>query len=212
MVMGAENAMPSMARPTRSVARFFANAQGRTNATATNSVDTLEVCPLAGCGVFQRSVFQGYSLDDLAAVHFREGSENQWPFSYRPSQRYDSSNRSESRTERGTLTNTESYDEKSNAEEGDFIAGMELFGHALDVRRDDRRCKGDDEAGNGDDHGDVPFIRLAPILGVFRVVVVEGDEAIAVLTIGFDWTWDLALSCFDNVFVEVGCVRQGPVG
>lgn len=48
MVMGAEKAMPSMARPTRSVPRFLASAQGRTNATATNSVDTLEAKPVSG--------------------------------------------------------------------------------------------------------------------------------------------------------------------
>lgn len=34
MVMGAENAIPSMARPTKSVAMFFATAQGITNTTA----------------------------------------------------------------------------------------------------------------------------------------------------------------------------------
>ena len=42
IVMGAENAMPSMARPTRSVAIFFASAQGMMKTTARNSVDTLE--------------------------------------------------------------------------------------------------------------------------------------------------------------------------
>lgn len=38
---------------------------------------------------------------------------------------------------RQKLTNAESYDEKSDAEEGDLIAGVELSGHALDVRGDD---------------------------------------------------------------------------
>lgn len=42
MVMGAEKAMPSMARPTKRVAKFFAKAQGITNATARSSVDMLQ--------------------------------------------------------------------------------------------------------------------------------------------------------------------------
>lgn len=40
----------------------------------------------------------------------------------------------------------------------------------------------------------------------------EGDETVAALTAGLDGTRDLTVSGFDKIFVEVGGIRQRPVG
>lgn len=95
-------------------------------------------------------------VDDPPAVDFRQGREDDG-------------------------ADAEAHDEDGDGEKGDLLADVKGLLDADEVGGDDGRGEGNDEARHGDDHGDVPLIGLAPVLGVLRVVGREGDEAVLLL-------------------------------
>lgn len=71
------------------------------------------------------------------------------------------------------------------------MADAELMSYTVDIGSDDGGTKGDDETGDGDDHGTVPLVRFRPVLGVCRVSFRKRDELVVLL----------CLSSFGDLFL-----------
>lgn len=129
-------------------------------------------------------------VDDPPAIDFRQGCEDDG-------------------------ADTEADDEDGDGEQGDLLADAEGLLDADEIGCDDGRGQGDDEARHGDDHGDVPFVELAPVLGVLRVVGREGDEAVVLLLasgrVQHDRALDAARGVFGRELVEVCILGKGSV-
>ena len=77
-VIGAEKAMPSMARQTSKVSMFWATAHGMMNINATKMVEALRHI----LAIRRKDGANGkYSLNDPPAIHLREWCEYHGPYS-----------------------------------------------------------------------------------------------------------------------------------
>lgn len=130
------------------------------------------------------------TVDDFSAIDFGEGREHQ-------------------------RTHAETNDEDGNSQEGNFLTDVEGLFDALEVGSDDGRSESDDEAGDGHNHGAVPLVQLAPILGVFWVIRHKGDEFVLLFRafggIYHHGALDVTLGLLCKVLGQVGILRECPV-
>ena len=110
-VMGAEKAIPSMARHTSKVSILRATAQGMMKMTATNKVAPLACVSRLNLGD-GRTQIMGHLLDHLPSVDFTQWCKHHGP-------------------------QAETHNEDGNGDQGDFLRDTKFLDDAPNVRGDD---------------------------------------------------------------------------